>query len=185
MGKKGRPRHSAEERAKAITKVRKKRRDLERCRIEAGVCKVCGGPLAATSRRLCSSHLDSSREYHKSNKRSQFSTLKMNAHRRGIEMYFTEDIFREWIDSQLQMCYYCEATVADLRSRYEGKKTCLTVDRKNSSCGYGLDNVCLACFRCNAMKSNFFSCSEWMEIVIKYVRPRLAEFHCFKNEVLK
>lgn len=179
MGKRGRPRHSEEERAKAVAKTRKARRELEQRRIEMGVCKVCGEALSAMSKRLCDKHLEASREYRKANKRSQFSTLKMNAHRRGIEVHFTEDTFREWINSQPKACHYCGVTTEDLRSRYEGKKTCLTVDRKDSGRGYGRDNVCLACFRCNAMKSNFFSHDEWMEIVIRYVRPRISEFHGF------
>lgn len=48
----------------------------------------------------------------------------------------------------------------------------LTVDCKDNYDGYELDNMVLACLRCNYIKSDFLSFEEMKEIAKKYVRPK-------------
>jgi hypothetical protein len=35
------------------------------------------------------------------------------------------------------------------------------------------------------MKSNFFSASEWSEIAVKYIKPRIDEYHPKKSYIPK
>lgn len=47
-----------------------------------------------------------------------------------------------------------------------------SIDRKDSSLPYTIENMCFSCWRCNRCKSNVFSAAEWREIAQKYVKPK-------------
>lgn len=98
----------------------------------------------------------------------------MNARRRGLEVTLTEELFQNWYASQPKACCYCGVPECELASR---KNTGLTIDRKDNSIGYTLNNVCIACFRCNNMKSDFFTHEAWSRIAEEFIKPRLSEFH--------
>ena len=178
MKRKGRPPRLPEERDRfrkeSLARARATRKLIEKERIETGLCKVCGHKLAPTSKVFCLHHLELHRNYCKSRKRSRFSTLKMNSRRRGIDFAFMESTFKKWIDSQPQECCYCGVTSKQLGV---GKNVGLTIDRKDNNAGYTPENACLACFRCNNMKSDFFTHEAWKKIANEFIRPRLAEFH--------
>jgi len=48
----------------------------------------------------------------------------------------------------------------------------LTIDRIDNNFGYKINNIVLACGRCNLIKSNFFSSKEMKEIGQKYVKTK-------------
>ena len=52
----------------------------------------------------------------------------------------------------------------------------LTVDRKDNDKGYSLDNMVLACHRCNSIKGDWFSYDEMKEIAEKYMIPRIEKW---------
>lgn len=68
-------------------------------------------------------------------------------------------------------CEYCNISennlpVLKLKPKY------LTMDKKNPNGDYTLDNVCLACMRCNMLKGNVLSYDEMKEIGEKYLKPK-------------
>lgn len=43
-------------------------------------------------------------------------------------------------------------------------KNRLTIDRKNNNGNYCIDNIVLACYRCNTIKGDFFTEQEMLKI---------------------
>jgi len=74
----------------------------------------------------------------------------------------------EWYNKQEQICYYCKRTLneinQDTKEQSQNYKTRLSIDRKDSNKGYILNNIILACFRCNAIKSDYFTEQEMLKI---------------------
>lgn len=48
----------------------------------------------------------------------------------------------------------------------------LSIDRKYNELGYTIDNLCLACNRCNTVKGNTFTYDEMVEIGHNYIKPK-------------
>ena len=180
MNKIGRPPLSAEEKSLRHLASRKKaqvkKKQLELERKQNGLCRICGFKVCETSKTYCAEHIAKIRK-RKGKKRTKFECLKMNAKGRGIPVSFDEDSFNEWLSFQNHSCEYCGVEFTQLPV-FKRRNNCgFTIDRKDSTSGYQPGNVCLACFRCNAMKSNFFTYDEWKKIANEFIKPRLQEFH--------
>ena len=99
-------------------------------------------------------------------------TVKPNAIYGRLKKYpvsFSKKEFAIWYNSQPKICSYCEITMED-SFKLQNKR--LTIDRINNKKGYDLNNICLACFRCNAIKSDFFNKEEMGKIGHKFVKPK-------------
>lgn len=73
----------------------------------------------------------------------------------------SEDEFINWWYTQEIKCVYCGFNLQSiLSSRYDR----LSIDRKDNSRGYDIDNVCISCFMCNQIKNNIFTYEEMLEI---------------------
>lgn len=86
----------------------------------------------------------------------------------------TQDEFVEWYTKQDRICAYCSILEDDLwilREHFDNRVYRLTVDNKDNKLGYSLENMVLACERCNFIKGNLFSFEQMREIGQKYVRP--------------
>ena len=86
----------------------------------------------------------------------------------------TQDEFVKWYGEQDRACVYCSISEDDLwilRDHFDNRVYRLTVDNKDNKLGYSLDNMALACERCNFIKGNLFSYEQMYEIGQKYVRP--------------
>lgn len=46
------------------------------------------------------------------------------------------------------------------------------IDRVDSSKPYSLENICIACWSCNTVKSSVLSFDEMREIGNKYIKPK-------------
>lgn len=144
-------------------------------RKQDGVCVYCASPLAATSGRLCERHLEEHRMYNKKylTNPSRYHQLRANAKRRGIDVICNRQEFDNWFGTQSKTCYYCSVELS-----IDGvNRKSATIDRKDNNEPYTLDNMCLSCFRCNNLKSDFFREDEWLEICKLFVKPRLDEYH--------
>jgi len=62
--------------------------------------------------------------------------------------------FEAWFNATAKVCEYCGISDSEAEKLY---KSPLHVDRKDSATGYVLDNICLACYRCNTVKSCFLT----------------------------
>lgn len=87
----------------------------------------------------------------------------------------TRKDFIMWYNSQTKECHYCRVSEENanilLDSQLQHNER-LTIDCKDNSKGYVLDNIVFACGRCNFNKGDFFTHEEWIEIAQKYIRPR-------------
>jgi hypothetical protein len=101
-----------------------------------------------------------------------YRKLKQNAQQRRNEILnITREDFIVWWYSQQQQCHYCHRTLKEVKNdnkeMHPYAKTRLSIDRKDNSQGYTIDNIVLACYRCNMIKSNYFT-EEEMKILGKY-----------------
>ena len=180
----GRPLLSVEERERRKTLRLEARKKRWQDKKDKGICRDCDEKVSNRSKVFCDRHLENHRttckkstvRYKENNKVSnRYSVVKCRAKKKGLEVC-GKDESQYWMDFQDKKCYYCEITEDKLPSD-DKKQQSLTIDRKDNSIGYNIDNMCLACFRCNCKKSAFFTEEEWMEICDKYVKPRLDEYH--------
>jgi 5-methylcytosine-specific restriction endonuclease McrA len=69
--------------------------------------------------------------------------------------------------SQSQICYYCKRTLSEVKQDIKENiifTNRLSIDRKDSFKGYSLDNIVLACYRCNTIKGRYFTEREMLKL---------------------
>lgn len=67
--------------------------------------------------------------------------------------------------TKIKNCHYCDAEIDWPEYRKRGKGgTGTNLDRKDSSRPYEMQNLVVACRRCNYAKNTFFTYSEWLQI---------------------
>ena len=104
---------------------------------------------------------------YKHSEKGIYSTLKCGAKRRNIPMGMTRDEFVEWYKKQKQVCIYCKRSVDEIREKLDflaKRMKRMTIDRLDNSAGYYFDNMGLCCYRCNAIKGDFFTKDEMLKI---------------------
>jgi len=87
--------------------------------------------------------------------------------------------FVEWYESQPKICHYCKipAEYAYLMRKYFGAHGIqLSIDCKDNDLGYTIDNIVLACDRCNFIKSNIFTYEEMCFIGENLIKPKWESF---------
>tara|TARA_R110002126_G_scaffold59212_2_gene155487 strand:- start:1471 stop:2010 length:540 start_codon:yes stop_codon:yes gene_type:complete len=91
-----------------------------------------------------------------------------------VNLTFQE--FKEWFENNYdETCYYCGVNLDQYRSSVFLKKIRphiknFGIDRKDSTKGYSVDNIVVACNLCNSVKGSFFNAAEFKEIGKKYIR---------------
>jgi hypothetical protein len=84
---------------------------------------------------------------------AKLARLRLAAKQRGLKVDLTLQDYEGLIETG--RCHYCDAALP---------ATGHGIDRKDSSIGYRLENVVLACDACNRIKSDLFSYEQMMEI---------------------
>jgi hypothetical protein len=145
------------------------------------ICKECNKPCCDRSIILCEHHLESHNSFQRQRHNlgfARYCKLKCSAKARGIQFLFNSKAeFEGWYNNQFKICTYCTIDEKMLSNCKDPKHRRLAIDRKNNSFGYSVDNCCLACFRCNATKSSFFSYEAWKQIANDYIITNLVEYH--------
>ncbi len=144
-----------------------------------GICCQCGTKQIDNT-SYCIECLEKHRkrtQSYRNTPNGKFATLKSSAKSRSIKFNLSDNEFCDWYSKIEKSCCYCGINETTLKS-IGRNKSFLTVDRKNNDLGYSIDNICLACHRCNNLKSNFFTESQWMEIARKYIVCNLDKYHC-------
>ncbi|MEK6883829.1 MAG: hypothetical protein AABY22_29640 [Nanoarchaeota archaeon] len=107
-----------------------------------------------------------------------FYIIKRGARNRQIEFNLNVREFVSWYITQNQICFYCRRTLEqvgdnDYNYRFPSKR--FSIDRKDNNKGYSINNIVLACNRCNTIKSNYFSVEEMLKIgLIIYEKEYVA-----------
>lgn len=95
---------------------------------------------------------------------------------RSSEVNLTAEEFRDWFEKNYdECCYYCEVNLDQYRSSAFLKKIRphiknFGIDRKDTTKGYDVNNIVVACNFCNSVKGSFFNDEEFKEIGKKYIR---------------
>ena len=88
----------------------------------------------------------------------------------------TKEEFLKWYTRTLKVCEYCGIPEEILERITDEKKAFgkrwLTIDRKDNAVGYVPENMCLACMRCNYVKSSVLTYNEMKEIGEMYIKPK-------------
>ena len=104
-----------------------------------------------------------------------YSNIKGRARFEGRKPFkLTKEQFIKWYNSQPKYCVYCSISEADVSfwtNNFNSWVKKLSIDCKDNSRGYIIENLVLACERCNTIKGNMFSHAQMLEIGQKYVRP--------------
>jgi len=93
--------------------------------------------------------------------------LRDRANRESKSFEITLEQFSLWFEQE-HKCHYCGQVLTTLN----GSTTIdsLNIDRKDNEKGYALDNIVLACRRCNSIKGNWLTYQQMLEIAQKYFR---------------
>ena len=89
---------------------------------------------------------------------SRYGSLRYSAKDRGLKLTITKEEYRKIIS--LDRCHYCQGPL---------DKTGSSLDRKDNSLGYSLENVLPCCKYCNVLKGSLLSYDEMVQ-VIGYLR---------------
>ena len=101
--------------------------------------------------------------------------VKKNSER-SQTINLTSEEFKEWFENNYdETCYYCGVTLDQFRESSFIKKIRphiknFGIDRKDTTEGYSVDNIVVACNLCNSVKGSFFNAAEFKEIGQKYIR---------------
>jgi hypothetical protein len=91
--------------------------------------------------------------------------------------YCTKEEFSKFWHGNEKKCCYCGIPEHLIKEAYPNIRIkVITVDRKDSSVGYEIDNICFACFPCNMIKSFFLSHEQMKEVGQKYMAQKWLDF---------
>jgi len=144
-------------------------------------CKDCCNKMAKEYR-------DSPRGIYQ-NIKGRSTWMEKHNYGRFKPINLTRNEFINWYESEPKICAYCDLAESDLwilQEEFDNRVERLTVDCKDNSLGYQLDNIVLACERCNFIKGNLFDFDTMREIGQTYVKPIwLSIKHRTKREEAK
>ena len=110
--------------------------------------------------------------------------LKDSARNRNIEAPHKPLEYRKWYEEKTKVCYYCgnnneiiKSYLKKIGEKVGNQQNRLHIERIDSSKGYLIDNLTLACSICNTPKSDIISANDFKEIAQKYIIPKI------KNEL--
>ncbi len=103
----------------------------------------------------------------------KYNSILMRAKKRGWCISSMLD-FVNWYKATSRICAYCDIPEEIWQHFYKSHQNrySLTIDRIDSSIGYILSNLTLACSQCNTAKSNVFSHEEMRSISQMYIKPK-------------
>jgi hypothetical protein len=94
--------------------------------------------------------------------RAIYTRRKAAAKKKRIPWLISLSSFVTWWNAQPKQCRYCRLPFKVLCHSSDGmiSNRQPTIDRMDNARGYELDNITLACGRCNFTKSNYFTADE-------------------------
>jgi len=111
------------------------------------------------------------RKYRYNNPVGIYSVIKDGLNKKGYPrnnlLNISKEEFVKWYNQEEKICYYCKRTLKEIKEendRMNEKINRLTIDRANNKRGYEKGNMVLACMRCNAIKSDYFTRDEMLLI---------------------
>jgi len=110
-----------------------------------------------------------------------YTSIKSGSIERGLSCCSKEE-FSHWLENEaIHLCDYCKSGIEIIKEREKGNHKLytgrLSIDRKDNSIGYKASNLTFACFRCNKLKSSYYTHSEMLQIgatLVKIYDARIA-----------
>lgn len=92
----------------------------------------------------------------------------------------SKEEFFNWYNSVPKLCDYCGYSYEDINKilillGIKKKLRRLEIDRKDSTKGYSINNIVLACNICNYHKKNFYTYNEFKEIAHDYLKEKFEK----------
>lgn len=116
----------------------------------------------------------SERFYH--SPKGVFGNIKSRSKRANISFGLEQRRFIKWLEKQERKCFYCgvpEELMNKLNMNFNKRVKRLSIDRTDSTKGYIVGNIVLACYRCNSIKGDFFTKQEMVKIANLFIKPKL------------
>ena len=108
--------------------------------------------------------------------------IKKSAKNRNIDAPHAPLEYKNWYNDQIKLCYFCglnNETIKKYLEKIDEKITVqqnrLQIERIDSSKGYLINNLTLACSICNTHKSDIVSAEDFKEIAQKYIVPKIKK----------
>jgi hypothetical protein len=108
--------------------------------------------------------------------------IKTSARNRNLAAPHTPLEYKNWYVKQVKRCNFCGNDNETIKRYLEkiGEKITkqqnrLGIDRMDSSKGYLLENLTLACSICNTHKSDIISADDFKEIARDYIAPKIKK----------
>ena len=100
--------------------------------------------------------------------KDRYKSMRDRANKCGLAvMGFSE--FVAWSRLQEKICVYCLMNNEAAKILF-GRN--LSIDRMDNLKGYLVENIALACFRCNTVKSSFLTYDQMMTVASMFLRPK-------------
>ena len=98
--------------------------------------------------------------------------LKRKAKERGNNFNISLEEFAKWFEAQDRHCYYCGCKVFEYNELPQDQKRLLglTIDRKDNNKPYMIDNIAIACGRCNLMKGSWLTEGQMLDAANRYFK---------------
>ena len=101
------------------------------------------------------------------------------------QLHIKKGEFIEWYNAQEKVCVYCginEEELQTLPDEFNNNSRRLTIDCKSGDLGYALENIVLACWRCNLIKGDLLSYEEMKYIGENFIKPKWEKLRGKANE---
>ena len=84
---------------------------------------------------------------------------------RGVRLLISLEDFVSWMNAQSKTCHYCGCRLEEIGA---GNMKGLTLERLDNERHYELDNIALACRRCNTMKGSWLTEAQMIDAAQRY-----------------
>lgn len=105
--------------------------------------------------------------------RRKWSSIKQRSKLKGMPVLLTEREFFDWYENAEKKCSYCDLTDLTLDRVLPCRRTTknFTIDRRDASLPYSLDNIGLSCWTCNLVKRDVFPHDVFYRLAQLFIKP--------------
>jgi len=107
--------------------------------------------------------------------RGRQNYLRKHGDSRAKPFLLKKEEFIKWYDVPNKKCHYCgipEGRLKLVADKYGSRWRRLTIDCKKNTGGYTMDNIVLACDKCNITKNNILSYEDMCYIGQNFIKPK-------------
>jgi len=133
-----------------------------------GYCKQCGNKFSSgiSWQIYCSKEC---RQLSRNNSgQRRWYQLRNRAKKRN-QSCCTLDEFKNFYTRRKHICEYCEMPEDLSIKKYKRR---IEIDKKDATKGYVIENLALACYKCNTVKNDILTYEEMKQVGHQYIKPK-------------